>query len=197
MNPTPRKMSWILTQSAFDHLMAELDPDRAQAGHKYEALRAKLVTFFGAHGASAPEDNADEVLNRLSRRMEEGIEVKNLYAYAASVARHYWKELQRAQARQSSAAVQGAELMMAEPPENAEIRATCFEKCWRSLSEKSRRWMTWYCKGDWRTRIAQRRRMAKELELSPTALRIRVHRIRAWLEQCVITCREKMLDAKD
>jgi len=197
MHATPRKPSWILTQPAFERLMSELDPDRAQAGRKYEALRAKLVTFFGSHGASAPEDHSDEVLNRLSRRIEEGVEVKNLFAYAASVARRYWKELQRAQVRESSAVAQGAAMMLPEPPESAEIRATCFEKCWRSLSEKSRWLMTWYCKGDWRTRIARRRRMAKKLELSPTALRIRIHRIRAWLEQCVITCREKMLDAND
>lgn len=191
MNASSRKTAWVLTRPAFERLMAELDPDRTQAGHKYEVLRAKLVTFFASHGAPAPEDHADEVLNRLGRRLEEGVEVNNLFAYAASVARRYWKELLRSRIRESSAVAEGAALIVPEPPENAEVRATCFEECWRSLSEKSRRLMTLYCQGDWRARITRRRQMSAQLGLSSTALRIRVHRIRAWLEKCVITCRER------
>ena len=197
MNAVPRKTAWILTQPAFERLLAELGADRTQAGHKYEALRAKLVTFFVVRAAPAPEDHADEVLNRLGRRIQEGVEVNNLFAYTASVARRYWKELLRARLRESSAVADGAALMLPEPGGSSEVRATCFEKCWRSLSEKSRRLMTLYCQGDWRARIARRRQMASQLGLSSTALRIRVHRIRAWLEKCVIACRETMLDAND
>ncbi len=145
MNASVRKGSWILTQPAFERLLSRLDPDRRRAGRKYEVLRGKLVYFFACRGVLSPEDHADEVLNRLGRKMEEGVEVGNLPAYSASVARRYWKELLRKQARERSSLADEAMLLRADPQEQAESRAACFEKCWRKLPEESRRLLTSYC----------------------------------------------------
>jgi hypothetical protein len=45
-----------LTQAAFDMLLARLDPDREEAGRKYDEIRRKLTKFFEFWGSSAPED---------------------------------------------------------------------------------------------------------------------------------------------
>jgi DNA-directed RNA polymerase specialized sigma24 family protein len=183
-----RKGNWDLTQPAFERLLLKLDSDRRRAGQKYESLRNKLTYFFTCRGVLAPEDHADEVLDRLGRKLEEGVEVENVAAYSASIARRYWKELLRKQAREKSCLVDGALLLVAESRDLVERRAGCVEGCWEKLSDHSRRMMSRYCAGDWWARVASRREMSKALGVSPTALRIRVHRIRTSLEKCVLKC---------
>ena len=66
------KTKWTLTAEAFAKLLACLDPDAETAGEKYEAIRQKLVKFFDWRGAHFPEDCADETLNRVTRKIDEG-----------------------------------------------------------------------------------------------------------------------------
>ena len=40
------KGEWVLTQAAFDGLLAMLDSDRDKAGEKYEFIRLKLLKYF-------------------------------------------------------------------------------------------------------------------------------------------------------
>src|ERR1051326_5706272 len=62
-----------LTQQAFDALLACLDSDRERAAEKYETLRLKLVKFFEWRAcAVAAQDLADEVINRVARRIDGG-----------------------------------------------------------------------------------------------------------------------------
>jgi hypothetical protein len=63
---------WSLTAEAFDKLLVSLDPDRERAGEKYEHLRGGLVCLFEWRGAPFPEDHADEVINRVARKLGEG-----------------------------------------------------------------------------------------------------------------------------
>ncbi|HEV8367877.1 MAG TPA: hypothetical protein VGQ39_08000 [Pyrinomonadaceae bacterium] len=51
-----------LTTDTFTRLLQRLDPDREQAGEKYEELRRTLIRFFEWRGAPYPEEHADENL---------------------------------------------------------------------------------------------------------------------------------------
>ena len=52
--------------SGFDRLLARLDPDPGRAAVEFERLRRTLVKFFDWRNAPAPEDAADETLERLA-----------------------------------------------------------------------------------------------------------------------------------
>src|ERR687883_865457 len=72
LNSVPtRKKEWTLTQESFDRLLAWLDPDREQAGKKYEEVRSRLVRGFSSHGCPVPEDLADEAINRVAKLLPE------------------------------------------------------------------------------------------------------------------------------
>ena len=76
-----------LNSRTFAQLLECLDTDQKRAGKKYEDLRRTLIRFFGWRGAPFPEEHADETFNRLARKLGEGIEIKNIGAYAYEVAR--------------------------------------------------------------------------------------------------------------
>ena len=76
-----------LTEQTFARLLDVLDADRALAGERYEDLRRTLVRFFEWRGAPFPEDHADQTLDRVARRLAEGVEIKNIGGYAYVVAR--------------------------------------------------------------------------------------------------------------
>src|ERR687885_224752 len=56
----------VLTQAAFDSLLAWLDADRDQAGEKYECIRLRLIKIFTCRGRPDAEELADETINRVT-----------------------------------------------------------------------------------------------------------------------------------
>src|SRR5436190_23726711 len=76
-----------LTAEAFAKLLDRLDADWERAGEKYEDLRRTLVRFFEWRGAPFPEEHTDETFNRVARRLDEGVEIKNVGGYCYEVAR--------------------------------------------------------------------------------------------------------------
>src|SRR5437763_14397266 len=83
-------MAVALTSEAFSKLLDRLDSDRERAGEKYEELRRTLIKFFEWRGAPFPEDHTDETLNRVARKLDEGIEIQNIGGYCYEVARLVW-----------------------------------------------------------------------------------------------------------
>ena len=175
-------------RSGFERLLLLLGADRNEAGRRYEKLRRKLITFFQCHGSIHAEDAADEALNRVAEQIEGGQEIQNLSAYTLGVARLLLKESARRQIREAAILSLRPGLMLAEPAEDPELRAHCLEKCLAMLPLETRQLMFQYCQGEWAERSARRKQLAIELGISPTALRIRVHRIRAELERNLRRC---------
>src|SRR5215813_5974815 len=97
------KKDWVVTQAAFEQLLGHLDPDREQAGEKYEQIRRKLTKFFQWRGCAVPEEFADRTIDRAARRMAEGAEMRSQDVYvffhgiAVNVLREHWKEAQKVQ----------------------------------------------------------------------------------------------------
>ena len=51
--------TWSLTKDAFDRLLSVLDPDRNEAGLKYERIREKLTNLFRWRGRLDPKATYD------------------------------------------------------------------------------------------------------------------------------------------
>ena len=94
-----------LTRESFDILLAQLDPDRERAGERYETIRRKLIRLFEWRGCAAPEELADETINRVARRMAEGVELHSAdpYGYFCAVAHLVFKEILRKASREDRA----------------------------------------------------------------------------------------------
>lgn len=183
----------MLTQEAFDQLLASLDADRERAGHQYEIVRRKLLKFFEFHGSDAPEEHADETINRVARRLAEGERVENFNGYFLGVARLLFKEVLRGRGRARAAldelqAQPRAPASAAAEDDAEERRRACLESCLRGLAAEERALISGYYEHDADSRIRRRRELAAALRIPLNALRIRAHRIRAGLEACVRQC---------
>ena len=66
-----RKKGWALTEGAFSRLLSWLDEGSDSGGEKYLETRRRLVSYFDHKNCLAPDELADETLNRVARRLEE------------------------------------------------------------------------------------------------------------------------------
>jgi DNA-directed RNA polymerase specialized sigma24 family protein len=187
-----RKNGWVLPQEAFDRLLTLLDEDRGRAGEAYEAARRRLIKFFEWNGSGAPEEHADETINRVARKIEEGEQIRSLSAYFLGVARHVLSEAyKRREAERAGHDEYARQDQMSFESGKADVRRVCLERCLRELPAESRELIVEYyreekrAKVEWRCHLAERHGLA-----TPNALRIRAHRIRAQLEGCVRACVE-------
>src|SRR5262245_51116726 len=83
-----------ITAAGLSRLLAKLDHDVEPGGEALERLRGALVKFFDWRGAWAPEECADEVLDRLERKLEE-TSIEDVWEDARGVARMVLVERRR------------------------------------------------------------------------------------------------------
>jgi len=185
MDSHTRNVKFVLTEQAFTKLLLLLDEDREQAGQKYEQMRRSLMLFFRSRGCASAEELADETIDRGARRIEEGAEVytSNPFLYFYGIALRVLREQLRKPPPR---------LPFPDPPahEEFERRLKCMEGCLAGLDAMTRGWLTQYAQGEYQNRIEKRKQIANRLGISLNTLRIRVHRVREQLAQCVRRCVE-------
>ncbi|MEW6211262.1 MAG: hypothetical protein AB1631_23050 [Acidobacteriota bacterium] len=194
-----RKKNWILTQDALDRLLALFDADTGRAGEKYELMRKKLIRFFQSRRSNLANELADEVLNRIARRAEEGEEIRRetLAEYFYGVAHNVWKEFLRSP-ENAFTSIDALSDRLSEHPGQVEERKVekyeserrlwCLESCAAKLPAETRDLIVSYYEEEEGAKIKNRRRLAESIGVPMNALRIRAHRIRAKLEKCVTDC---------
>ncbi|HWN10926.1 MAG TPA: hypothetical protein VNO50_16940 [Pyrinomonadaceae bacterium] len=180
------KKDWILTQESFDALLDWLDPSREEAGRKYEEIRVRLIKIFTCRGCYESEELADETINRVSDKLHK-IEATYQGArapYFYGVANKVYLEYQRR-----------PPTPIPPPPADdcalIEQEHACLEKCIEKLTFENRRVVRQYYKGEKTEKIDQRKKLAKRLGIALNALRIRAHRLRTKLQDCVEFCLEE------
>lgn len=180
-----------LTADRFSRLLGYLDADREQAGEKYEELRRTLTRFFEWRGASFPEEHVDETLNRLAKKIEEGVAIQSVGSYCHEIARLVLLEaLKGSDYKRTSLDQMNLELVAEISDEAAEkeLRLACLDECLDALPEDSRDLIVEYYRDARRDRIERRKGLAQTLGLNREALANRAQRVRAKLEQCVKRC---------
>lgn len=189
------KAEWQLTGGALERLLDRLDADRDRAGERYESLRQTLVKFFDWRGAASPDDCADETLDRLIRKLDEGAHIEEVGRYAHGIARLVLLEQMRDPLPRAALLedVPGAPALVVAPlppvdEEESDAR-DCFDACLDSLPADSRDLILRYYVDERRAKIDGRVELAKTLGITSAALRSRAQRIRDRLEKCVGRCR--------
>jgi RNA polymerase sigma factor (sigma-70 family) len=178
---------WVLTQESFDKLLAWLDPNRDQAGKRYEEIRRRLIKIFSCRGCPEADNLADETINRVTQKVrtlaEDYTGDPALYFYG--VARKVHLEYLRRKP---------APALLPLPPESAdeiEREYDCLERCMQQLTPDNRELVLQYYQEEKRAKIDHRKQLAEQLGVALNALRIRAYRIRATLQQCVQRCLEQ------
>lgn len=185
------KNDWVLTSESFDLLLTLLDPeDRERAGRRYAELRDALERFFEWRGASHPEELADETLNRVTRRVEEGEAVREVQHYCLGVARLILLESFKKRAREEKSLEDFSRLQMeaTDRADESSVAEECLAKCLTRLTPENRELVIRYYDGAGAAKAVNRRTLVERLHLPASTLRMRVLRLRQGLEECVGKC---------
>jgi len=185
-----RRVAWTLNKGAFDAFLGALSADRTQAAERYEQLRVGLAKFFQGRGGHAPEDQADEVVNRAARKLEAGAAVDDIVGYCHGIARNVLREGSKARASEpldpetTPAAVSPVDAV-------AELRLQCLERCMKTLPADDRTLILEYHRPRGAEKIRVHKALAVRAGVASNTLRIRAFRIREKLESCVVACLEE------
>ena len=195
------KKNWTLTADAFRRFLEWLDEGADSDGQKYLEMRQRLVAYFDRKNALAPDELADETLNRAARRlMEEGrIETETPAKYCYTVARFVFLESLRGRENSSiplddvmiRQADEKSSARIADEREMKEKMLVCLEQCTNKLEAANRDLIVRYYFGEERIKIDNRHRLAQSLGITVNALSIRACRIRDKLEACVGKCADE------
>lgn len=189
---TLMKTDLAITQERFDELLAWLDSDRDDAGHKYEEIRRSLVKIFAWRKCSDAEGMADATINIVAqkvcqlRRTYEG--KPHLYFYG--VARNLIREYQNS--RTVFIALEDAGTtdtsIVDDTDDGIEEVDACLRMCLERLESKDRDLVLAYYQKDGQAKIDLRRELADDRGIDTNALRVKMHRIRGSLAKCIESC---------
>jgi DNA-directed RNA polymerase specialized sigma24 family protein len=186
----PLTRRYVLDAESLRRLLAALDPDPGRASERYEALRQRLVRVFAWEHVADAEALADETLDRVARRMHEGVTLFDVAAYAHRIAELLLLETRRAAIRRDRAFGDPAysAAVSAASAQEVERQHACLESCLGQLAPDQRALILRYYAHDGRARIEVREALAREYGIPISALRNRALRLREKLEVCITTC---------
>ena len=174
------------TQDPFEALLSWLDRhDREAAGRTYESIRTGLLQILISKGFSNAEDLADEVIERVTRRLPEiaptyqGRPANYFYGVLRNIIKEQWDVKEIATDDFSFTVIK---------PEKTNEAYNCLRKCLTFLPHDKRELILDYYVYTGSEKIRGHNEMADELGISENALRIRAFRIRTTLEECVYKC---------
>lgn len=189
----------IITQEQFDELLAWLDPDRARAGARYEAIRHSLIRIFTWRGFAEAEDMADEVINRVAHnvfKVSPGY-VGDPALYFYSVGNNLMMEQWRRKTLHVPLTKADGQMSPSDPPTREEEAGDdereyeCLSLCVQQLEPDKRALILAYYEKEKQAKIDHRKVLAQQENVDLNALRVRVYRIRARLERCIQRCLER------
>lgn len=158
---------------------------------EYEKLRGRLVRLFARRGSASPDDLADETISRVLAKVAEIAPTYrgNPARYVYAVARNVYLESTRLAPTVSLLDGLAYEDGFSDP-HYSEATLAALERCLGELPGGEGELMLEYHRHGPRARKA-RRALAERLGIAEGALRLRVHRIRQRLYECVSSRLEK------
>jgi DNA-directed RNA polymerase specialized sigma24 family protein len=184
--PAGEEVDVEVAQRRLHGLVERLRGDGADGGFDYEQLRRRLVLFFARHEPVEAEALADEALDRLARRLDEGAAIERIASYSFGIAKLMLLEARQRRWRH--------DVVMQEMPAHAatdeddEIDPAllaALRACLRQAGADDAELMLTYYRDEDARRIVTRRNLATRLGISLNALRNRALRLRNAIEACV------------
>lgn len=176
----------MLTEDSFNGLLGWLDADKKNAADKYEIMRRKLLKFFEWRQCRSPEEYTDLTFDRVAKKISEGeiIRTKDKFLYIHGVALNLLKEYFR-KPLTSNLENDPPDILPSKEqedfPDMIEKQLTCIEQ----LPFYEREIIIGYYQEDALINKIKRRILARRFNLTENSLRIRIHRIREKLRECL------------
>lgn len=175
------------SENDFERLLAWLGAGPDQAAEKYEHIRNSLLNYFRRHGAADPPTLADEVIERVTRKVKEVAPtyVGDPVHYFLAVARNVLAESRR---RPVLVELPKDVPMLPSPDAHGtkELLLQSLEQCWAQLSPQEQAvLLRYYLETPPQTLSQSREQLAREMGLSVNALRVTTHRVRGKLKRCI------------
>ncbi len=177
-------MNKEVTREKFASFLAWLNPEGEGAGEEYERLRFRLCTFFSQRRCTFSDELADETINRVILKIAEE-KIENKLAYCYGVAKNVYRESLRKERNHLDI---DEVMLAAKAPSEQSFSRECLDKCLGELSAESRNLILDYFSEVKLAKIELHRRISESLEMTQTALRMRVMRIKQKLKICVQEC---------
>jgi len=177
---------WTITRESFASLLGKLGNNPFESGVRYEALRSRLILYFTRKCMDFPEDLADNVLDRLTRRLSDGTEIASIEAFALGIARHVALE-QAGKPFQLQVLEDNFfdNIPAAAPTQSGEEKIAGMERCLKCLAAADAELLESYYLGDGGSLIQARKAIAEKLGVPPAVVRQRVFFIRKRLQKCM------------
>jgi DNA-directed RNA polymerase specialized sigma24 family protein len=183
-----------LTPEAFAKFLAMLAPEPEIAGEKYEELRRQLIKFFEWRGSLIADQHADETLNRVVRKIQDGEKIeKNIFAMCLGIARYVFKEYMRHpdNRRVEIEVLSNLAAPSVHHKEDDDLWLVSLRECLSDLPEEDRELIIEYYQEDKQAKIDSRKALAARLGISINTLFTRAKRIRDRLQRSVINSIER------
>ncbi|CAN5313974.1 hypothetical protein BH10ACI1_BH10ACI1_19620 [soil metagenome] len=176
-----------VTRENFEIFLKWLNPEPEKAGDEYERLRFRLNTFFTSRRCLYADELADETFSRTAAKVSqlnaETIENKTAYVYA--IAKYVFLESLRN--NKIILNIEDTKIAAEDQTEN-EFSGACLDKCLDKLEFEQRKFILEYFSESKAKKIILHKKISDQLEISPTALRMRACRIKQKLAVCVKDC---------
>jgi RNA polymerase sigma factor (sigma-70 family) len=186
------KTDLAITQKTFDELLTWLDANREDAGQKYEDIRRSLIKIFAWRGCSDAEGMADAAINIVAqkvwqlRQTYEGNPQNYFYGVARNLIREYQDSRTVSVPFDDTDMTESA--IIDDTDDEAEMVDACLTRCLERLEPSDRELVLAYYAKDGQAKIKLRKDLAEKLGIDANALRVRMHRIRLVLAQCMEGC---------
>jgi DNA-directed RNA polymerase specialized sigma24 family protein len=177
-----------------NRLLLRLDSDPAIAWEKYRGLHSRLTKFFEWNQCAFPEELAEDVLDRVARKLENE-EIRDVAEFVIGIARYVRLEAYKKNQRQShiEELPGGGESLPDDHDREDEIvsaldhqnQIDALRECLDSLKPADRALALDYYSAEEEKQKVHRQRLATTTGLTMIALRVRANRLRDKLEKCV------------
>jgi RNA polymerase sigma factor (sigma-70 family) len=173
----------------FAEFLLWLNPDPEVAADIYIDIRDSIVRIFSWRHCADPEGMADEVFDRVCRKVPElkqtfeGDPRFFCYAVANNMVREYQKKTKLHVPIDDIDVICDAREELSE--DGGELREDYLSECLQKLPKEKREMILDYYAKEKHAKIVHREQMARALGISVQALRVRVLRVRLTLEKCI------------
>jgi DNA-directed RNA polymerase specialized sigma24 family protein len=174
-----QRRTWTWTAERFTAFLVALDGNADRAAQRYEKLRLRLMIFFTSRHCGFPEDLADEVLDRLARRLSDGEQIDSVEAYSLGIARLVVLEQSSKVKREQRSREEYVRNISSAAYTQSERNDAELRMAGLDVEQPAARLLEQYYEGRGATRIRQRQQMAQALGISMNTLRKRMFDLRA------------------
>jgi DNA-directed RNA polymerase specialized sigma24 family protein len=154
----------------------------------YHRLYQKLEVFFRLKGLSRTDEAVDETMDRLSNLFgEQHKSIEDINRLAYKIAGYVSLEFRRADKKERDAVETFRQIQDVSKPEFEQEEIDLIDlqrKCLNRLNEDERRLLRdYYEEGTGKSKDERRSRLAKELNITKSSLRVKIMRLRQKVEE--------------